>query len=249
MPAYLERMPAGIPGDVTRKADSHLEPGVIGASAVNHGAPVKVSSGKLVAIGSGDAAAVLHGFLVRPYPTQSSVNDLGGGSAPADSVRDVLRRGYMSVLLASGSAAKDGQVYMRVTAAQGKAVGDIEATADPAVKSIAGAAGSGNTGNGTIGTLSVAAKAKVGAHAVVFTAATAFTVTDPDGLPMGSGATGTAFSAGGVTFTITAGTEVFVEGDTFTVTVAEAAAGNVAVPAQFMGPADADGNVEIAYNI
>lgn len=126
MTAYLERMPAGIPGDVTRKGDCTLEPGVIGATAIPYGAPVKIADGKLVALAEGDDASDLYGFLARPYPTQSADNDSGPGSAPSGSVRDVLRRGYINVKLASGTAAKSGVVYVRVAADTGKAVGDIE---------------------------------------------------------------------------------------------------------------------------
>lgn len=126
MPAYFERMPAGIPGDVTRKGDSVLESCAVGAAAVPYGAPVKLASGKLVAIAAGDAAAVLYGFLARPFPSQPAADGLGAGSAPAGSVRGVLRSGYMSVKLASGTAAKGGTVYVRIAVNGAKAVGDIE---------------------------------------------------------------------------------------------------------------------------
>lgn len=246
--SILTRMPAGFVGDVTRKNYSILEPNILGADCFI-GGPVKLSGGKIVPVASGDPASAVYGFLVRPYPTQGGISGLtAAGAVPAGTLVDIMRSGYMAVLLALGTAAKGGIVHMRVTAATGKAVGDLEVTADPATLSIAGVAGT-NTGNGTIGTLSVASPAKVGVHTVTFTAATAFTVKDPNGLVMGTGATGTAFSAGGVTFTITAGGTAFVAGDTFNITVTESAPGNVELPATFTGPADADGNVEIAYNI
>lgn len=258
MPAYLTRMPAGIPGDVSRKRDTTLEPVTIGATAIAHGAPVKIASGVAVPIASGDAASDVYGFLARPYPMQGTVDALGQATSPAGAAGDVMRRGYMTVKLALGTAAKDGQVYVRTTAASGKAVGDIEATADPATSetalSIEGAPTEGNTGNATIGTLTVQEGAKVGAYTAECTAATVFSVYDPDGLLMrADGAFGTAFSAGGVAFTITAGATPCVAGDSFTVTVSaettSTPAGNVAVPAKFMGEADANGNVEIAYNL
>jgi hypothetical protein len=247
--AILYRMPAGFAGDVTRKENSIIEPGILG-SDVALGAPVKISGGKLVALTGGEAATDIYGFLVRPYPTQGGISGLTvAGKLPSGSACDVLRLGYMSVPLARGTAVKAAKPYVRVVADGAKLVGDIEAALDPAVKSIAGEAEAGNAGNGTIGTLTVAAKAKVGDYAVVFTAATAFDVTDPDGLPMGSGVSGTAFSAGGIAFTITAGLTPNEAADAFTVTVTEAAAKTVALNAGFMGAADADGNVEIAYNI
>jgi len=257
MTAYLERMPSGIPGMVTRKADSVLEPGIVGANPLTYGAPVKISGGKLVALEAGDDASDLYGFLARPFPTQSADVSSGPGTAPAGAVRDALRSGYLSVKLATGTAAKDGTVYVRVAASAGKVVGAIEAAADPGTAettlAIEGAPDA-NTGNATIGTLSVEDGAKVGAYKAVCTAATVYSVYDPDGLLMrADGAFGSAFSAGGVAFTITAGATPCVAGDSFTITVTSstetAPAGNVAVNAQFMGPADADGNVEIAYNI
>jgi hypothetical protein len=245
----LFRSPAGIPGDVTRKHDTTLEPVTIGASAVAHGAPAKLSGGLLAPIAGGDDASDIYGFLARPYPMQGTVNDLGQATTPAGGQGDVMRRGYMAVLLASGTAAKGGQVFVRVTEDTGKAVGDIEAVADPATLAIEGAANQGNAGDATIGTLSVADPAYAGDYAVEMTAATAFNVKDPDGRILGSGSAGTAFSAGGVTFTVTAGGTPCVAGDGFTVTVTESAPGNVAIPATFQGEADTDGNVEIAYNI
>lgn len=245
----LYRMPAGIPGEVTRKEDCTIEPNILGADAAFGGA-LKLSGGKVVPIESGDAATDVYGFLVRPYPTQGGPSGLAtGGKLPSGSMCDVLRRGYISAALARGTAAKGGKAYLRVAVAEGKAVGELEAVTDLGVLSIAGAPVEGNTGNGTIGTLSVTSKAKVGAHTATMTATTAFTVKDPDGLVMGTGATGAAYSAGGVTFTITVGATPMVAGDAFTITVAKAADGNVELPATFMGAADADGNVELAYNL
>ena len=117
--AYLKRMPAGFPGDVSRKAEATVEAGLMGAT-VAFGAPVKMDGGKLVAL-SGASDAV-YGFVVRPYPTM-------GSAAVSGSIQDVLRRGYMTVKLTQGISAKGGQVYVRYTAETGKAVGDIEAAA------------------------------------------------------------------------------------------------------------------------
>lgn len=80
-----------------------------------------------------------------------------------------------------------------------------------------------NTGNGTMGTVSLVSTAtQIGTYDVAFTAATAFTVTAPDGTTA-TGATGAAFSALGLGFTITAGGTAMVAGDGFTITVADAA--------------------------
>jgi hypothetical protein len=89
-----------------------------------------------------------------------------------------------------------------------------------AVTAAAAALGT-NTGNGTFGaiTAQAAPETMIGAYSILFTAATAFTVTAPDG-QTANGTTGVAFSALGIGFTITAGGTAFVAGDTFTVTAA-----------------------------
>lgn len=78
----------------------------------------------------------------------------------------------------------------------------------------------GNTGNGTVGSITVGTDSKAGVHKVVLLSATDFEVEDPDGVNLGTGATGAAFSGGGLTFTITAGATAFAAGDAFDVTVA-----------------------------
>lgn len=90
----------------------------------------------------------------------------------------------------------------------------------------AAAALGANTGNGTFGAITpqVAPATMIGVYNVLFTAATAFTVTAPDG-QAATGSTGVAFSALGIGFTITAGGTAFVAGDTFAVTTT-AAPGN-----------------------
>lgn len=84
----------------------------------------------------------------------------------------------------------------------------------------AAAKAGGNTGNGTISAVTRAPGAKTGVYTVRFTAATKFTVEDPDGFVLSvDGATGTAF-ADDLGFTITAGGTAFVAGDGFDITVA-----------------------------
>lgn len=80
-------------------------------------------------------------------------------------------------------------------------------------------ANTGNTGNGTMSNPSAQAGAMVGVYKVDFTSATAFTVTDPMGNVVGTGAVGTAFATQ-LGFTITAGATAFVAGDGFTINVA-----------------------------
>jgi hypothetical protein len=91
-----------------------------------------------------------------------------------------------------------------------------------AIGNVASAAKSGgNTGNGTLtldATTPALANAMVGVYRVRFTEATKFTVENPDGVVIGSGANGAAF-ADGVKFTTAAGGNAFVAGDGFDITV------------------------------
>lgn len=83
-------------------------------------------------------------------------------------------------------------------------------------------ADSGNSGAATVGTITVTAPAKVGNYRLTITSAGAtgsFIVTDPDGVVVGTGAVGTAFSEGGLAFTVTdAGADPAL-GDAYTLAV------------------------------
>lgn len=82
------------------------------------------------------------------------------------------------------------------------------------------AANAGNTGNPTFGTIAVGAAGKPGVYQLRFTAPTKFDVEGPDGVSIGSGTTGVAFSKKGIGFTLTAGGTPAVDGDGFAITVA-----------------------------
>jgi hypothetical protein len=135
--AYLNRMPAGIPGEVTRQGSAVLETRLLGAASIAFGAPVKISGTTLAPVAAGDTPDLIYGFLARSYPT-TGIGD-GPAAAPAGSLQSVMRRGYMSVALkGSAPAALAGQVYVRVTAADGKAVGDIEAAGGAGLVAVPG---------------------------------------------------------------------------------------------------------------
>ena len=114
-----------------------------------------------------------------------------------------------NVTLLSGQNLKAGAVLGKVTTGT---------TATSAAKA------GGNTGNGVMGTVTVSAGAKPGVHRLnIMAAATdagTFEVEDPDGVPVGTGTVGVAFSAGGLAFTLADGTTDFVVGDGFKITVA-----------------------------
>ena len=131
--AILYRMPAGIAGDVTRPSNSTIEPGVYDAAKPfpAYGMAGKIVNEKFVPLETGDAATAVYGLLVRPYPTSSSQDGLGAATPPVAGVNDVMRRGYMTVILRSGTSAKGGQVYIRIGASTGdKPLGGFEAAED-----------------------------------------------------------------------------------------------------------------------
>lgn len=133
MTAFKFRMGSGIPGDVTRHNDAKIEANQIDDNTppVMYGDPVKLDSGKIQPIGSGDAAADVYGLLVRPYPTNSSTDGVGTSTPPDVGIADVLKSGYINVLLRNGTAARGGAVYVRQADATSEhPLGGIEAGAD-----------------------------------------------------------------------------------------------------------------------
>lgn len=133
MVAYPFRMPAGIPGAVNRANQSTIEAQVYDAAfpVLLYGVPVKLVSGLVRPVASGDAATVVYGFLARPYPTNSGQAGLGNQAPDVTAIADVMRRGYMTVKLNNvTAAAKNGGVYVRVAnAGAGTPIGGIEAGA------------------------------------------------------------------------------------------------------------------------
>ncbi|MCX5516227.1 hypothetical protein C3941_19755 [Kaistia algarum] len=134
MVAYATRVPAGFAGTVSRTDSLTIEQGIIdsGTPPTAYGAFTKVVAGKIQPLASGDAGTVSNGLAVRPYPAQSTTNGLGAATPPTSGIIDVLRRGYMSVVLKLGTAAKGGQVYAVTTAGGTVVVGDIVTAASPA---------------------------------------------------------------------------------------------------------------------
>ena len=134
--AYLYRMPAGIPGVINRTTQATTEAGIIDTNypPTSFGRFVKMVSGLIRTLASGDAATDVIGLIARPYPYQETTASQPLGTAvPRTTLPcDILKRGYMTVLFSGTTAAKGGQVYVRITADTGKLVGDIEEAADSA---------------------------------------------------------------------------------------------------------------------
>lgn len=114
-----------------------------------------------------------------------------------------LRSRSKGVVTQSGAAIRSGTVLAQQDAG-----------------SAAFAMDAGSTGNPTSGAITVGAAAMPGVYRIVFQSATAYTVENPDGVLVDNGVLGTAFSAGGLGFTLTAGGTAAVANDTARITVA-----------------------------
>lgn len=133
--AIYKFAPTGNPGDVTRLQETLVEPNAIAAAFAGFGLPAKFNStGELVPVESGDAATVFKGILTRIVPSISGsvAEGFTDGQPVVGQTQGLARKGYVLVNCKVGTPVKGGIVYMRVTAATGKLVGDFEATADGA---------------------------------------------------------------------------------------------------------------------
>ncbi len=98
--------------------------------------------------------------------------------------------------------------------------------------SAAATAFTGNTGDGAMGAITVSAGAKIGIHRIVIVEPGAnvgtFIHEDPDGILVSKkGVVATAYSAGGLAFTLADGATDFLAGDGFELLVSKASNGNV----------------------
>jgi len=108
-------MPAGIPGDVTRMESARIEAQQMDENypVTVFGVPVKMVSGLIRPMAEDDTGQP-YGFLVRPYPTQRTTNELLGAATPDPTqLCDVLVGGYMTIKAYNDAPAKNGQVYYR----------------------------------------------------------------------------------------------------------------------------------------
>lgn len=144
MVAYLFRMPAGIAGEISRFDGATVEPQTITAgpatdSPTEYGLAVQIdaTTGNIRPVKAADTA--VYGLLVRPYPTNSGQEALGVGTPnqTAGAECNVMRRGYMTVKLRTGTAVKGAPAYVWKAAASGGNIpGGFTAT-DPTTSGIA----------------------------------------------------------------------------------------------------------------
>lgn len=237
MVAYVTRAPAGIPGELSRQEGAVVVPVALNETIV-YGKPVKMVTDKASNIDANDTAANFYGVLQRSAPAISTDNT--SNTADTDFVQQVIRKGFVSVACATGTPTQGGQVYMRVVEESTQLVGDFEAAYDYGLT----AAAMVGTGNATAGTLSADATAAPGVYRVLMTAATAFNLVSPNGDIAKVGATGTAYTALGLTFTVTVGGTPAIAGDYINLTLVS---NNVALPGVTFASAgkDAANNCEI----
>lgn len=132
MTAITTRMNVAIPGAVSRSfAGQVISQEVINSSTppTAYGQPVKLVSGKVQPLGSGDAATLIYGVTVRPYPSQDSVGATaayGGGTPPTSGIIDIMKVGFIGAALANGTAARGAQAYVRTTVNGSLAIGGVE---------------------------------------------------------------------------------------------------------------------------
>jgi hypothetical protein len=108
-------MPAGIPGDLTRREHCKVEQQQMDPNypCLFFGIPVKMVSGLIRPMTAGDTSQP-YGFLVRPFPTQRQTNEILGVATPDPTqICDVMVSGYMTVKVYEGTPAKNGAVYYR----------------------------------------------------------------------------------------------------------------------------------------
>lgn len=143
MVAFLFRMPSGIPGAYNRTEHLTVEAGLplVGSMPNGYGLPLAVDAptGRYRAVQGTDTPTSIVGMLVRPYPNGSlgtTSDGLGNivNFGTYAGVINVMRRGYMTVLVGgTAAAAKNGTVYVRIAQpAVGKPMGGLEAAADGA---------------------------------------------------------------------------------------------------------------------
>jgi hypothetical protein len=197
------------------------------------------------------------GIAVAPFPFQASSGTNYGAqsmtaltAAPAGLI-DINGSGFQTVYCNTAQVAAASQaspVCVWIAASTGTHIqGGFETAPSASGVSAPGA----NTGNGTMtaGPAVTAGTAQSGVYTVKFTAATTFSVFDPNGRELLPGNTAVAYADGGIGFTITAGGVAFVAGDSFTVTVTNQTI-TLDSKSFFNGPGDAaTGAIELAFNL
>lgn len=137
------------------------------------------------------------------------------------SVKTEPRRAGDFILSEAGGTRSREEITINATA--GKISAGTLLAKITAANAASATAGAGNTGNGAMGAITVGNEAVTGTYTLAITAAAAnggdFSVTGPNGIVIGTGSVGVAFSAGGLSFTLADGLTDFIVGDSFSIAV------------------------------
>lgn len=127
-------MPHGMAGNYARQSDMIVNTFPAGGTdLIVFGTPLKLSSGKVVAMGAGDAAADFIGIAASEFKSALEYLNQGVGAyAPGEPV-SVFQRGAINAKCQKGTPAYGSSVYLRITANASyptAVVGGLEAEAD-----------------------------------------------------------------------------------------------------------------------
>ena len=132
MAMFLTRMPAGIPGVVTRVEGARIEQKLMDTNypVTKYGLPVKFVGGKIRPMAENNTGQP-DGFLVKAYPTQRTANEALGTAVPDPTTGqpfDVLVAGYIMANVPSGTVTADTAVaYRAVQSSPAVLIGRLEA--------------------------------------------------------------------------------------------------------------------------
>jgi hypothetical protein len=130
MTSYIYNAPAGVPGEVTREEASLVLPIMFTSAGTTlvAGDPVFGVNGTASQVIDSTPANLIIGVLTRQAP--SIGGDVNSTTPNPVAVQGLITRGFVNVACKVGTPVRNGAVYVRVKAATGKALGDIEATSD-----------------------------------------------------------------------------------------------------------------------
>lgn len=128
--SYLYQSPSGVPGDISRPDNAHVEPALlITPFPANYGVAMKYAVGGITPFIAADTAAVVAGLLVRFAPgiSQTSANEAVNVFQPNQSeVQGLLTSGYATVKVNSGTPVRGTAVGIVQTASGGHPAGSFE---------------------------------------------------------------------------------------------------------------------------
>lgn len=136
MTSFLLQAPNGVIGSISRPDKAKVEPAMLIAQssvfAPAFGAPMKYVTGGIAQFTGSEAATAFAGILIREVPSIAGDTGASFNQATPNPVQTqgLLTDGNCSVRCAIGTPTRGGIVYVRVVAASGKFVGDLEATSD-----------------------------------------------------------------------------------------------------------------------